>query len=258
MNFEGKIVFVTGAGSGIGKSVALLLAEYGANIIAADLNFSSVQQTAIEVEALNRESLPLEVDVTNKKQIEESVKLAIKEFGKIDVLVNSAGIISTSLLVDADEQMWDKVMNVNAKGVFLCCQAVAKEMMKQKSGKIVNISSIASKTAEYANGIYCTSKAAVNMISQTLALELAKDNINVNAVCPAYTDTDMMQNVFTNRGPVEGMTPEEYRDLLTSHVPLGRMAVPNEIAELIAFLSSDKSNFITGVTYVISGGKELH
>lgn len=258
MDFNGKVAFITGAGSGIGKTAALLLAEYGADIVAVDIDLESVTEVCGEVNALNKKALPLQLDVTNKAEIDNTVRMAINEFGKIDILVNSAGIISTSLLVDAEEEMWDRVMNVNAKGVFLCSQAVAKEMIKQESGKIINISSIASKTAEYANGIYCTSKAAVNMISQTLALELAKYNINVNAVCPAYTDTDMMQNVFNNRGPVEGMTPEEYKSLLTSYVPLGRMAEPIEIAELIAFLASNKSDFITGTTQTIAGGKELH
>jgi len=149
-------------------------------------------------------------------------------------------------------------MDINAKGTFLCCQTVVKEMIKHKSGKIINLSSIASKTAEYANSIYCASKAAVNMISQTLALEVAEHNINVNAICPAYTDTDMMQNVFTNRGPVEGMTPKEYKAFSESLVPLGRMAKPTEIAELIAFLASENASFITGATYTIAGGKELH
>ncbi|QCJ44630.1 glucose 1-dehydrogenase [Bacillus sp. S3] len=258
MNFEGKIAFITGAGRGIGKTAALLLAKYGADIVACDLNFSNLKETAEEVEALGRRAIISEVNVTNKVDIDKAVQQAVEEFGRIDILVNCAGIISTSLLVDAEEEMWDQIMGVNAKGTFLTCQSVAKQMIQQNSGKIVNISSIASKTAEYANGLYCTSKAAVNMISQTLALELAQYNINVNAICPAYTNTDMMQNVFNNRGPVEGMTPEEYQNYLTSFVPLGRMADPIEIAELIAFLSSDKSNFITGTTYTIAGGKELH
>nr|WP_263324683.1 glucose 1-dehydrogenase [Neobacillus sp. Marseille-Q6967] len=258
MNFEGKVAFITGAGRGIGKTTALLLAKYGANIVACDLNYSDLEKTKAEIEELGRKAIICETDVTNKLQIDQAVQKSVEEFGSIDILVNCAGIISTSLLVEAEEDMWDKVMGINAKGTFLTCQSVAKQMIQQKSGKIVNISSIASKTAEYANGIYCTSKAAVNMISQTLALELAPFNINVNAVCPAYTNTDMMQNVFDNRGPVEGMTPEEYKKVLTSFVPLGRMAEPNEISELIAFLSSDKANFITGVTYTIAGGKELH
>lgn len=258
MNFDQKVVFITGAGRGIGKSTANLMADYGASIVVCDLNEESAIQTAQELNAKEKKAVSIKVDVTNKASLDNAVEEAVKTFGRIDVLVNCAGIISTSLLVDAEEEMWDKVMGVNAKGTFLACQSVAKQMMKQKSGKIVNISSIASKTAEFANGIYCTSKAAVNMISQTFALELAEHNINVNAVCPAYTDTDMMQNVFDNRGPVEGMSPAEYRKLLESYVPLKRMAEPVEIAELIAFLSSDKASFITGTTYVISGGKELH
>lgn len=258
MNFNGKVAMITGAGKGIGRETALLLANNGADIVILDNNSENGNNTKYEVEQLGREAIFFEVDVTNKSLIENAVNMTINHFGKIDILINSAGVISTDKVVDAEEKDWDFVMNVNAKGTFLCCQVVVKEMIKQRSGKIVNLSSIASKTAEYANSIYCASKAAVNMISQTLALEVAEYNINVNAVCPAYTDTDMMQNVFVNRGPVEGMTPQEYRSYLESLVPLGRMAKPSEIANLIAFLSSEYSSFITGATYTISGGKELH
>jgi NAD(P)-dependent dehydrogenase (short-subunit alcohol dehydrogenase family) len=258
MDFFGKVALITGGGRGIGKETALLLAGYGADIAIADININNANQAKKEIESLKRKALSLQVDVTNKLQIDEAVRATVEHFGKIDILINSAGVISTAKIVDADEKNWDMVMGVNAKGTFLCCQSVGKVMTEQNSGKIINLSSIASKTAEYANGIYCASKAAVNMISQTLALELAEHKINVNAICPAYTDTDMMQNVFTNRGPVEGMSPEEYQAQLESFVPLGRMAEPVEIAELIAFLSSDKADFITGVTYTIAGGKELH
>lgn len=258
MDLNGKVALITGGGNGIGKETALLFAKYGADIALFDINLDNLERTKNEIEVLSKKALTFKVDVTSKQQINQAVDSVVSEFGKIDILVNSAGVISTGKIVDALEDDWDKVMGINAKGTFLSCQAVAKVMVKQNSGKIVNISSIASKTAEYANSIYCASKAAVNMISQTLALELAEHHINVNAVCPAYTDTDMMQNVFTNRGPVEGMSPADYQKTLESHVPLGRMAKPVEIAELVAFLSSDKSNFITGVTYTIAGGKELH
>lgn len=258
MNFNGKVAYITGAGRGIGKEVSLLLASYGADIVIADIDINNAEQTKSEIESLNQKALSLQVDVTDKHQINLSVMKAKEIFGKIDILVNSAGVISTGKIVDAEEHSWNTVMDINAKGTFLTCQAIVKEMINQKSGKIINLSSIASKTAEYGNSVYCASKAAVNMISQTLALEVAEYNINVNAVCPAYTDTEMMQNVFTNRGPIEGMAPTEYKRHLESLVPLGRMARSTEIADLIAFLASDKSNFITGSTYTIAGGKELH
>jgi NAD(P)-dependent dehydrogenase (short-subunit alcohol dehydrogenase family) len=161
------------------------------------------------------------------------------------------------LLVDLKEEVWDRVMDVNAKSVFLVSQAVAKNMIKEKYGKIINISSQAAKIGEAGNGPYCASKAAVSMLTQVFALELAQYNINVNAICPGYVDTDIMQQVFKIRGPLEGMTPDQYRAYLLSDVPLKRMAHTREIGELVAFMASDLASYITGVSITISGGKTL-
>lgn len=254
--FANKVAFVTGASQGIGKATALILAKYGAYIVAVDIS-KEVEQTAEEIKQLGRECISVITDVTNRERVESAVKTAIKQFDKLDILVNCAGIVSSSLLLGLPEELWDKTIDVNLKGVYLVSQAVSKEMVKRRTGKIVNISSQASKVGEIGNGAYCASKAGVNALTQVLALELAPYNINVNAVCPGYTDTEIMQKVFEIRGPIEQMTPADYEKDLLSSVPLKRMAKPEEIGELISFLCSDKSNYITGIAVSIAGGKIL-
>ncbi|WP_170871462.1 SDR family NAD(P)-dependent oxidoreductase [Desulfosporosinus metallidurans] len=213
--FANKVAFVTGASQGIGKATALILAKYGAYIVAVDIS-KEVERTAEEIKQLGRECISVITDVTNRERVESAVKTAIKQFDKLDILVNCAGIVSSSLLLDLPEELWDKTIDVNLKGVYLVSQAVSKEMVKRRTGKIVNISSQASKVGEIGNGAYCASKAGVNALTQVLALELAPYNINVNAVCPGYTDTEIMQKVFEIRGPIEQMTPADYeKDLLS-------------------------------------------
>jgi len=258
MDLKNKVAIVTGASQGIGKAVALVLAKYGANIVAADIKTDGITQVVEKTKLLGRRGLAVTMDVSNKEQVNTAVRKATEEFGEIDILVNCAGIIASSLVVDLKEDIWDKIMDVNAKGVFLVSQAVAKEMIKNSiKGKIVNISSIAAKVGEAGNGPYCASKAAVSMLTQVLALELAPYGINVNAICPGHTDTEMMQQVFQKRGPIEGFTPEQYKGKLILDIPLKRMAKPEEIGELVAFLVSDKSEYVTGVAITIAGGKLL-
>jgi len=256
-DLNNKNAFITGSAQGIGRGIALKLAKYGANIIAADINEDGLKKTINKIKEMERKTIPLKMDVSDKKQVNEGVKKALDEFKTIDILVNCAGITNSSLLVDLKEEIWERVMDVNAKSVFLVSQAVAKNMIKEKRGKIINISSQAAKVGEAGNGVYCASKAAVSMLTQVFALELAQYNINVNAVCPGYVDTDIMQEVFEKRGPLEGMTHEQYKRHLLSNVPLKRMAQTGEIGELVAFLASDLSSYITGVSIIIAGGKTL-
>jgi len=256
-DLNNKNALITGSAQGIGKGIALKLAKYGANIIGADIIEDRLEETINEIKKIGRKAIPLKMDVSDKEQVNEGVKKALNKFKTIDILVNCAGIVSSSLLVDLKEEVWDRVMDVNAKSVFLVSQAVAKNMIKEKYGKIINISSQAAKIGEAGNGPYCASKAAVSMLTQVFALELAQYNINVNAICPGYVDTDIMQQVFKIRGLLEGMTPDQYRAYLLSNVPLKRMAQTREIGELVAFLASDLASYITGVSITISGGKTL-
>ena len=197
-------------------------------------------------------------DVRSTEQIESSVKKAIDSFGHIDILVNCAGIVNASLLCDLPEEMWDKVMAVNAKSVFIYTRAVANHMIEKGiRGKVVSVSSQAAKLGEYGNGAYSCSKAVVTTLTQVFGLELAQYGINVNAICPGPTDTQVMQNVFNERAALVKMTPEEYAKDWVKNVPLGRMAKPEEMGELIAFLCSDKSSYMTAVSTTISGGMTI-
>jgi len=254
---KGKVALVSGSAQGIGQAVAFCLAQNGADIAALDINLAGAEASITTITNIGSQGLALQADVTNKSQIQSAIAKTIERFGRIDILVNCAGIVNSSLIEDLPEEIWDKVMAINTKSVFLMTQAVIPIMKNQNYGKIVNISSQAGKVGEAGNGVYCASKAAVSMLTQVLALELASHKINVNAICPGYTDTVIMQQVFQKRGPIENMTPDEYETRLLSDVPLKRMAKPEEIGELAAFLASDKSSYITGIAITIAGGKVL-
>ncbi len=252
---KNKIAFITGAASGIGRAICITLAKYGADIAAADINVKGLEETVEKVNQLGRRCSLIELDICNKKRVEKSVQSVIDEYGTIDIFVNSVGTLHASMIIDLEEDVWDKVMDVNVKGVMLVSQAVAREMISKRYGKIINISSMVSKIGEVGNGVYCVSKAAVNMFTQVLAMELAQYNINVNAVCPGHTDTELLNSVFETRGPLMGLSAQELKEELISSVPLKRLAEPEDIAELVAFLVSDKSSYITGIPIVIGGGK---
>lgn len=256
---EGKLCVVTGAARGMGKSLALKYAENGANVVLMDLSKEGLEAAAKEIEAMGVKALPLMVDVASSKEIDAAISEIESKFTKIDVLANCAGISTSRKMIDVEESEWDKVMNVNLKSAYLLSKRVAQNMIKNKvqNGKIVSISSQASKIGELGNGVYCVSKAGMNMLTQILGLELAEYGISVNAVCPGYVNTEMVQQVFQKRGPLEGMTPKEYEKTLTDTVPMKRMAEPEEIADFMVYLSTDKANYITGVSLTIAGGRTL-
>ncbi len=253
---QGKVALVTGAASGIGRAICEVLAGYGADVAAVtDRNMKGLEGTAALVKAHGRRALAIKADVSRKADVEAAFDAVTTELGDVDIVVNSIGILYTAMIADIPENEWDRVIDVNLKGVMLVCQAAAKRMIPRRYGKIVNISSMVSKLGEAGNGVYCTSKAAVDMLTQVLALELAPYNINVNAVCPGHTDTELMNSVFETRGPLMGKTPAEFQQELVSTVPQGRMARPEEIAEVVAFLASDKASYVNGVPIVVGGGK---
>lgn len=256
---ENKVCVVTGAARGMGKEIALKYARNGANVAVIDINKEGVEKTVEEIKSLGVDSIGIAVDVSRVDQINEAVKTIEEKFGAVHVLANCVGISTSRLMLDVEESEWEKVMNINLRSAFIFSKLIAKNMIrnKVKNGKIVNISSQASKIGEYGNGVYCISKAAMNMMVQVLGLELAQYGICVNAVCPGYVNTEMMKEVFAKRGPIEGMTPDEYKKSLTDLVPLKRLAEPEEIADFMLFLSSDKADYITGVSLTIAGGRTL-
>jgi len=242
-DLEGKTAIVTGASRGLGRAMAIGLAEAGAHVVVTDVLDTS--ETVKEIKQLRRESFGLKVDVSNKSDVEAMVKEVKEKFGKIDILVNNAGILRTGNAEVLDKKDWDKVLQVNLTGQFLCAQAVGRVMMKQKSGRIINISSIAG-LAGYATSIpYSASKAGVISLTQTLAAEWGKHKINVNAICPGVFATDMTKDYLKDK---------EFMKNIENNVPLNRYAKPEELVGTVVYLASKASDYVTGHSIVIDGG----
>jgi NAD(P)-dependent dehydrogenase (short-subunit alcohol dehydrogenase family) len=248
----GKKVLVTGAAKGIGQAVALSMAKYGAKIIAADI--VTCGETIRKIEMAGGDASAVVLDVTDTRGFDESMQEITEIFVGLDVLINNAGIYNNGVVLEYSEKLWDQLMNVNLKGAFFLAQAVAKYMSENGGGKIINIASQAGKFPEFSNVGYCISKAGVIMMTQIMALELAKYNIFVNAVCPGYTETDLLRNSYKDKSNAYNMTIEETKQEMFAAVPLKRPAQPEEIGELVSFLASDRANYIDGESVLINGG----
>ncbi len=247
MELKGKTAIVTGSARGIGEGIALVLAREGANIVVNDLKAENCQDTIAKIEAMGRKAIGVGADVSKKDQVTALAAEAVKNFGAIDILVNNAGIESHPVLTkDLTEASWDRVININLKGVFLCCQAVIPQMMKQNKGRIINIGSTVSiRMTFFGSAEYTTSKHGVGGLAQHLAWELADSNITVNTVCPGGVQTPLMES---------GTTPE-YRAMTVKRlVPLGRFTTIEEIGEVVSFLASDRAAMITGQMIAVDGG----
>ena len=253
---KGKVAIVTGSSRGIGQGVAVKMAQYGAKVVVVDLNLDQ-SDTIGKIKSNHAEAIAVKADVSKKSDCEAVVKKAVDTFGTVDILVNCAGINTACKVIDMTDEIWDRINNVNLKGTMYMCQAAAKVMAEKSYGRIVNIGSIAGKIGEAMNGAYCVSKAGVHMLTQVLALELADYGITVNAVCPGPANTIIMKEVFEQRGPLAGMTPEEFKNEFLKDIPLKRMAEPEDVAELASFLASDRASYITGSAYTLAGGKIL-
>ncbi len=253
-----RVAFVTGAARGMGKEICMKMAGYGAHIIAVDLDEAGVNSTVEEVKKLGRKAVGYKLNVSDKEQVNSVVEKAVKEMGKIDILCNNAGVVIPTLLVDMTDDIWDKTFAVNVKGPLYLVQAVARVMMKNQYGRIVNTSSMSGTEGEYANGSYCCSKAAITMMSQVLALELAEHNILVNTISPGYTNSELFKNGMADRAKEEKKPAEELIGDMMQTVALKRPAEPEEIAETIAFYASEKNSYTTGANILITGGKVMH
>ncbi len=254
MNLEDKVALVTGAGQGIGCAIALRLAREGADVAVNDASPVNLSQVARQVESLGRRSLELVADVSSSEQVTDMFEQLLTHFGRLDVLVNNAGIGTVQPLLEFTEADWDREFDINVKGVFLCSTAAAQQMIDQGEGKIINAASVAGIRAAPYIVPYCASKAAVILLTQGLALELAPHGIRVNAYAPGIIDTPMTEN--TNRALAfhQGLSVEEIAQQRLGKIPLGRLGVPDDIAEVVAFLASDASDYITGQCIPVGGG----
>lgn len=246
---NGKKAIVTGSGGGIGSAVAHGLAEFGADVALLDINAESIETVRKTLKAkFSVRVLAIPVDVCDGKQVEDAVNTVSDGFGRVDILVNCHGIGQWSKAEEMGEKDWDRMLDVNLKGVFLMCQAIGRHMIERRSGKIVNIASMSGSIANkpQSQAHYNASKAGVIMLTKSLAAEWAKHNINVNCVSPGYTLTPLVENLLKDQ--------PEYADYWKPLVPMGRFAEPTDIVGAVIFLASDSASYVTGHDLAVDGG----
>ena len=240
---ENKIALVTGAARGIGQAIALQLAADGADLALCDVKAEWLEDTAAKVKALGRRAESYAMDVANGAAVGEAVAKVLADFGRIDVLVNNAGITRDTLLMRMSEEDWDAVLDINLKGAFLVTKAVVKPMMKQRSGAIVNIASVVGIMGNPGQANYTASKAGLIALTKTTAKELGSRNVRVNAVAPGFIRTAMTDKLS-----------EPIKDAMLKMVPLGRLGEPEDVAKAVAFLASDAAAYVNGQTLAVCGG----
>lgn len=262
MRLENKIAVVTGGGTGIGRGIVLCLAQEGANVVIPDINLDNATKVAGEAQNLGRKSLALKVDVTKKQQVEDMVKKTLEVFGHIDILVNNAGLMLDRLgmpFLNNEEEDWDITFAVNVKSIFLACKAVVPHMIERRYGKIINLSSVAGRFASQTNPPYSVAKAGVITFTQIMAKDLARYNINVNAICPGFLWTSFWERlspILVQKNPAYvGMTPRQvFEDRVKALVPLQREQTPEDIGYAVTFLASEEAKNITGQALHVDGG----
>lgn len=244
IDFTNKVAIVTGGSRGIGKAIAKKLALFKANVV---INYTSNEEealkTKLEIESLGVKSMVVKCDVSKSKEVEDMINTTIKEFGQIDILVNNAGITRDGLLMRMKEDDFDRVIDINLKGVFNCTKAVTKHMMKKRYGKIINISSVVGLIGNPGQANYCAAKAGVIGLTKSTARELASRNISVNAIAPGFINTDMTSALN------EGL-----KNSMLNNIPQNKFGEADDVANVVVFLASDMSNYITGQVINVDGG----
>ncbi len=242
MRLENKVAIITGAGSGIGKETALLFAKEGAKVVVADVNEKAGEETVVEIKK-NGEGFFVKLDVSNREQAKQMVKTTLEKYGRIDVLINNAGIVQDAFLSKMTEEQWDRVINVDLKGVFNCTQAVVEVMINQGNGVIINTSSIVGLEGNVGQVNYAAAKAGLIGMTKTLAKELGKKGIRVNAVAPGFIATPMTSNV-----------PEKILEMMKEKTPLRRLGEAKDVAYAYLYLASDEADFVNGAVLCVDGG----
>ncbi|AUN15389.1 3-oxoacyl-[acyl-carrier-protein] reductase [Paraclostridium sordellii] len=244
IDLNGKVALITGGSRGIGKAIAIKLASYKANIV---INYTSNKEHALkvkeEIESYGVKSIVIKCDVSKSDEVNNMIEEVVKEFGQIDILVNNAGITRDGLLMRMKEEDFDSVIDINLKGVFNCTKSATKYMMKKRYGKIINISSVVGLIGNAGQANYCASKAGVIGLTKSSARELASRNINVNAIAPGFIDTDMTS-----------VLNENLKETMLKNIPQNRFGSPEDVANLVLFLASDMSSYITGQIINVDGG----
>lgn len=238
-----KVAVVTGASRGIGRSLALIMAAQGAKLVLSARNGEALAQLVAEIQAAGGSAVAVAGDVSSAAAANELIEAGMQAFGRIDILVNNAGITRDALLLRMKDEDWDEVLNINLKGAFLCTRAAAKVMSKQRFGRIINISSVVGEMGNPGQANYCASKAGLLGLTKSVARELARRNVTVNAITPGFIVTDMTEAL-----------PEKTREELAVQIPLGRLGSAEDIAHAVVFLASDQAGYITGQTLGVNGG----
>lgn len=248
-SLAGKVAIITGAKRGIGKAIALAFAEAGADVVVCSRRIEDGELAAVaqEIQGLGRRSLAVQTDITRKADVDNLVERVMDEFGVIDILVNNAAMNIMAPLLDLREDGWDRIINTDLKGYYLCSQAVGKRMVERRSGNIINMASTGAMKAREKMGAYCIAKAGVVMLTRVLALELASYNIRVNAIAPSIVKTAFSEPLWSE--------PEALKRV-EAEIPLGRLAEVDDIVGSALFLASDASSYITGHTIVVDGGRQ--
>ena len=259
MELRGQAAIVTGAGRNIGRAIALELAGMGADIVVAEMDEATGKRTADEVRKLGRRALALRTDVTRLADLQAMADRTVGEFGRIDILVNNAGIHRSAHTADVTEDDWDTLLAVNAKGVFFASQAVLRHMITAKRGNIISLASMAGKIGLKTSLVYGITKAAVISMTKSLALAHAADGIRANCVCPGIVETDMIFQIDREAGErLFGLKPGEYLKQRVEQIPLGRIEKAEDVANLVGFLASSKSSYMTGQAINVTGGLVMH
>jgi len=245
-DLTGKVAVVTGGAGGLGREVACGLAEFGAGVVIADQDRNSLTEAENRLEDMGCKVLALELNVTDRGSVEKAAGTVVQEYGKLDILVNAAGINIRRAVMDLSEDEWDRTIDINLKGTYLCCKIMGARMVRQNRGKIINFGSVSSVLGHPEHSAYAASKGGVLLFTKVLAMEWARNNINVNAIGPAYIETELTRDYLSRDGNYEK---------IAQSIPMGRLGSPNDVVGAVIYLSSSASDFVTGSILMVDGGR---